>query len=75
VAKVIGTAAVAAFTRHRVQPAGGQAGKLGQRIVDERQIRIDQRTTGGPNPGQPGLSQDAGHGLSLHPLSHSGFDL
>ena len=60
--KVIRPALVAAFTDHRVEPAGGQCRKCRQRLVDERQIRVDQRLSWRrPEFGQPGLGQDAPH--------------
>ena len=42
-AEVIGTALIAAFAHHPIQPAGRQRRERLQRLTDERQIRVDQR--------------------------------
>ena len=42
-AEVIGTALIAAFAHHPIQPARRQRREHLQRLTDERQIRIDQR--------------------------------
>ena len=42
-AEVIGTALIAAFAHHPIQPAGRQRREHLQRLTDERQIRVDQR--------------------------------
>ena len=61
-AKVIGTALIAAFAHHPIQPAGSQRRERLQRLTDERQIRIDQRLARwAASFWQSGLRQHAPH--------------
>ena len=66
-AKVIGTAGIAALLDHDVQPAGGQRRKLFQGLAEKGQVGVE---TGGAawhtEPRQAGLGQHTGHRAVMH---------
>ena len=60
-------AAIAAFARHRVQPAGGQRREPGQHLADERQPGIDLRwPPRRPDARQASLGEDPGDGFGMY---------
>ena len=65
-AEVIRPAAVAAFPQHHIEPAGGEAWELRQRLADERQIAVNL----GPSPrpvdfGEAGLADHPQHRVAV----------
>src|SRR5215471_18360187 len=66
-AKMIGAAAVAAFTHHLVEPAGGEVWELLQRLENKRHVRIELRGSLTPAKArQTGLRQHSGDGAVMY---------
>jgi len=64
-AEPAGSAAIAAFARHRVEPAGGQSREPGQHRADERQRGVDLQWPRRPDARQASLGQHPGNGFGM----------